>query len=129
MAKAGCGIQLKGSGKDQTVWKLEWTYDGSGNPTIDTTQSDRDPDIATPLANGGTGITNITIPKCSRFWILSKNLTPATPGTGTNYRFHEVTDKSAVAGTCKVRFIDTAFAAANPQSGTRYQLTLLLERP
>lgn len=129
MALRGCGTPLKGSGKDQTVWKLEWTFGASGAVTLDAAQSDQHPDIATPVADENTGIVALTIPKCERFWILSKNLEPAGETTGTEYRFHEVTDKSASAGTCKVRFFNTTFAAADPTSGSRYQLTLLLERP
>ena len=130
MALRGCGTLLKGSGKDQTLWKLEWTYtDGSGAVSLDTAQSDRHPDIATPVADEDTGIVAITIPKCDRFWVLGKNLEPAGETTGTEYRFHEVTDKNAAAGTCKVRFFNTTFAAADPTSGSRYQLILLLERP
>jgi hypothetical protein len=134
MALGGCGTPLRGSGKDQTIWKLEWTYtDGSGAVSLDTAQSDRRPDVATPVADSGSaGITNITFPKCDRFWILSKNLEPATEGTGTNYRIHEVTDKSASAGTCKVRFFDVLGdgtpSPTEPESGSRYQLILLLER-
>lgn len=132
MAMRNCGTPLRGSGKDQTIWKLEWTFtDGSGAVSLDTAQSDRDPDIATPVADGGAGIVNVTFPKCSRFWILSKNLEPATEATGSNYRVHEVTDKSATAGTCKVRAfdLDGTPTAAEFENGSRYQLILLLERP
>lgn len=132
MAMRGCGTLLKGSGKDLTVWKLEWTFtDGSGAVLLDATQSDRDPDIATPVADGGAGIINVRFPKCTRFWVLSKNLEPASPATGANYRVHEVTDKVAASGTCNVRLIDLdgTPSAVDPASGSRYQLILLLERP
>jgi hypothetical protein len=129
MAMRNCGTILKGSGKDLTVWKLEWTFGSSGAVTLDSTQSDEDPSIATPLTDEDTGIVSLRFPKCSRFWVLSKNLEPAGETTGTEYRFHEVTDKSASAGTAKVRFFNTTFAAADPTSGSRYQLILLLERP
>lgn len=130
MAMRGCGTLLKGSGKDQTIWKLEWTFGSSGAVTLDSTQSDEDPSIATPVADGGTGIVNVVFPKCSRFWILSKNLEPDGETTGSEYRVHEVTDKSATAGTCNVRFfdLDGTPTAVDPTSGSRYQLTLLLER-
>lgn len=132
MAMRNCGTILKGSGKDQTVWKLEWTFtDGSGAVAIDSAQSDEDPSIATPIADGGAGIVNITFPKCSRFWVLSKNLEPASETAGANYRVHEVTDKNAAAGTCKVRAfdLDGTPSAVEFESGSRYQLILLLERP
>ena len=133
MAMRGCGTPVRGSGKDQTIWKLEWTFGASGAVTIDSTQSDEDPDIATPLTDEDTGIVAVAFPKCSRFWVLGKNFTPVDPTTGTEYRIHEVTDKSAAAGTCKVRFFDVLGdatpAAQDPVSGARYQLLLLLERP
>lgn len=132
MALGGCGTPLRASGNGLTLWKLEWTYsDGSGAVSLDTAQSDRHPDIATPVADGGTGITNLTFPKCDRFWIMSKNLEPAGETTGSEYRVHEVTDKSATAGTCTVRFfdLDGTPTAVDPTSGSRYQLILLLERP
>ena len=131
MPLPGIEVPLRASGRGAlNVWKLEWTWtDGSGTVALDTSQSDRDPRVATPVADGGAGIVNVAFPKCDRMWILSKNLTPASATTGTQYRVHEVTDKNVAAGTCKVRFfdLDGTPTAVEMDSGDRYQLTLLLE--
>lgn len=134
MSLSQCGTPLRGSGKDLTVWKLEWTYsDGSGAVALDTAQSDQNPGIAAPVADGGTGITNITFPKSSRVWILSKGLEPPSGdlADGTDYRHIEITERSASAGTCNFRMVDIEGTGniVDPTSGARAHLTLLLERP
>lgn len=123
-------VPLRGSGRNQSVWKLEWTYsDGTGTPALDTAQSNQDPRVVTPVADGGVGITNITFPKCTRMWILGKNFVPASATTGSQYLTHEVTDQAPTSGTAKVRYMDLdgTPTATDPASGSRYQLILLLE--
>ncbi len=132
MPLSGHGTPARGSGKDFTVHVLEWTYsDGSGAVSLDTAKSDRHPEVPTPVAFSATGITQLTFPKSDRAWVLGCNSSPGTPATGANYRAHEITDVDAAAGTAKVRFfdLDGTPTAADPSSGTRYTVTLRLERP
>lgn len=132
MPLSGHGTPCRGSGKDFTIHVLEWTYsDGSGAVDLDEQQSDQDVNIATPVAFSATGITAITFPKSARAWVLGWNLSAGTPATGANHRDVEVTDLSANAGTCKVRFfdLDGTPTAADPASGSRMTLHLRLERP
>lgn len=128
----GCGTPVQGSGKNFTLWSLEWTYsDGSGAVSLDTGQSDRHPDITTPVADGGTGITNIRFPKCTRVWIIECGLEPPSGdlGDGTDYRLIEITERSATAGTCNFRMLDVEGSGnlVDPTSGARGHLTLRLE--
>lgn len=129
MARRGCGTILKGSGKDQTVWKLEWTYTGAtGEVTIDSTQSDEDPSIATPIADGAsTGITNIVFPKCSRAWVLHCSIEAPTPGTAEQVA--HVADISATAGTCNFICLSDTLALEEGTENARARLILLLESP
>jgi len=127
MSLSQCGTPLRGSGKDQTVWKLEWTYSGAtGEVTLDTGQSDRDPDIATPVADGAsTGITSIVFPKCTRAWVLDCSIEAPTPGTAEQVA--HVADMSAVAGTCKFVCLSDALALEEGTQDARARLVLLLE--
>lgn len=135
MSLPGVGTPVRGSGKDQSIWKLEWTYGASGAVTLDADQSDQHPDIpaTTAVVDTNTWITTVTVPKSTRMWLLANGLEPAGETTGTEYRIHEVTNFDAAAGTCVVRFFDVLGdatpAAEDPTSGSRYRLTLLLERP
>ena len=134
MPLSQCGTILRGSGKDQTVWKLEWTYsDGSGAVALDTAQSDQHPNVSTPVADGGAGITNIRFPKSMRAWVLGKGLEPpnADLADGTDYRHVEITELDADAGTLNFRMIDVEGSGnlVDPTSGARARLVLLLERP
>ena len=129
------GTPLRGSGKDQSVWKLEWTYSSTaGEVSLDTAQSDQHPGVATPVADSGTtGLTNITFPKCTRAWVLHHELEPVTADISdpTDYRMTNVLALNATAGTCQLAFseIETAGALADPNTGARAKLILLLERP
>jgi hypothetical protein len=129
-----CGTPLRGSGKDQTVWKLEWTYTGTaGEVSLDTAQSDRDPDIATPVADSGTtGRTNIRFPRCTRAWVLHCSLEPVAADVSdpTDYRVVNPSVIVPASGTMNVDFseIETAGALADPNTGARARLILLLER-
>jgi hypothetical protein len=123
---------LRGSGKDQSVWKLEWTYsDTGGTPSLDTTQSDQHPAVATPLADAGTGRTAVTIPKCKRAWVLHCSLEPVTVATAANNVRPVPVSLSASAGTLEVRFVAANGGSAPidpPEAGSRCRLVLLLER-
>src|ERR1043165_2295657 len=82
MALPNTGTLLRGSGLDQSIWKIEWTYtDGSGAVLLANAQSDRDERVATPVADGGTGLTLIKFPKCKRVWVLDCSVNVPTPGT------------------------------------------------
>jgi hypothetical protein len=133
MGLPNTGCVLQGTGKDQTVWKLEWTYSGtSGQVTLDTAQSDQDPRVATPVADSGTtGLTSITFPKCDRAWVLHCSLEVVTADVSdpTDYRIANVRDLSATAGTCTVSFaeFETNGALTDPNTDSRCRLILLLE--
>ena len=133
MGLPNVGTPLRGSGKDQSVWKLEWTYTGTGGEVLlDDSQSDADPRIATPVADSGnTGRTNVTFPKCDRAWVLHHCLEVVTADLAdpTDYRMTNVRLLDADAGTCEVTFseIETAGALADPNTGARCRLILLLE--
>ena len=129
MPLSQCGTPLRGSGKDQTVWKLEWTYSGAtGEVTLDTTQSDQHPNVPTPVADGAsTGLTNITFPKCNRAWVLHRSIEAPTPGTAEQEA--HVADLDADAGTCTFVTLSDALALEEGTEGARARLILLLERP
>ena len=134
MGLPSIGTPVRASGKDASMWYLEWTYtDGSGAPSLDTDQSDDDPRIATPVADGGTGITNVQFPKCDRVKVIGLNFEPPTGdlADGTDYRLVNVTERDADAGTLNVRFCDVEGSGnlLDPTSGARVCLTLLLEYP
>ncbi len=132
MSLSQCGTPLRGSGKDQTVWKLEWTYsDGSGTVALDNAQSDRHPEVPTPVADGGAGIVNVTFPKSTRAWMVHGSIEPATEATQANIRHAVPVDINAAAGTMKLYTyaITTDPAETDPESGSRGRLTLILERP
>lgn len=135
MALAGCGSPVRGSGNGLTVWKLEWTYTGTaGEVSLDTAQSDQHPDVTTPVADSGTtGITNIRFPKCDRVWVLHCSLEPiaADVADPTDYRVVNPALIVPASGTMNVAFseIETAGALADPNTGARARLVLLLERP
>lgn len=129
MPLSQCGTPLRGSGKDQTVYKLEWTYSGAtGEVTLDTAQSDQHPAVPTPVADSGsTGITNITFPKCMRAWVLECSIEAPTPGTAEQVA--KVADLDADAGTCKFLALSDALALEEGTESARARLVLLLERP
>jgi len=128
MARRGCGTLLKGSGKDQTIWKLEWTYtDGSGAVLLDATQSDEDPTIATPVAYGGTGITSIRFPKATRVWVQHCSVEAAV--AGTSEKSARPGSIVATSGTMNVVINTPPSTLADPPSGARGRLVLLLECP
>ena len=125
---SGIGTPLRGSGKNQSVWKLEWTYGASNAVTFDSAQSDEHIDIATPITDSGAGEVAVVFPKCSRAWVMHSSVEPATPGTGANHRLASVHTLSATGGTCNVVLTDFDTAAAtDPESGSRARLTLILE--
>lgn len=123
----GVGTPLRGSGKDQTVWKLEWTFSGAtGEVTLDESQSDFDPRIATPVADGAsTGITSIVFPKCDRAWVLHCSIEAPTPGTAEQVA--HVADMDVDAGTLKFICLSDALALEEGTENARARLILLLE--
>ncbi len=127
MAMRNCGTPLRGSGKDQTIWKLEWTFGASGAVTLDTDQSDQDPSIATPIADGGSGIVSVVFPKCSRAWVMHRSIEAPTVGTGD--QLAEVYDLNATAGTATFNVLSDALALEEATENARARLILLLERP
>lgn len=134
MGLPGIGVPVRAGGKAAALWRMEWTYtDGSGAVLLDTGQSDRHPDIASTAAvvDGGTGITNLRFPKCTRVWVMSKGLEPPTGdlADGTDYRHIEITERDADAGTANFRMVDIEGSGniIDPTSGARGYVTLLLE--
>lgn len=124
------GTLFRGQGRDATVWDIEATYsDGSGTPVLDTNQSSQDTRVATPVADGGTGITSIKFPKCHRVWLAyGPMLEPATEGAASNYRQVSLVSVSPSAGTAEVRFVAAdGSALSDPESGSRLRLGLRLE--
>jgi hypothetical protein len=134
MSVSQCGTPLRGSGDNLTVWKLEWTYSSTGGEvTLDTAQSDQSLLVTTPVADSGTtGLTSIVFPKSTRAWVLHASLEVVTADISdpTDYRMTNVLALSATAGTCQMAFseIETAGALADPNTGARARLILLLER-
>lgn len=110
----------------------EWTYtDGSGAVLFDSDLSDRfggSDYIATPVADGGTGITNVVIPKSSKIRVKHLSVEPAAPATIGNVRLAVPVSLAPTAGTMVIRFysINGTEAVADPQSGSRVRLTLSL---
>lgn len=134
MSVRGIATPVRGSGKDQSLWKLEWTFGSSGAVTLDTSQSDQHPDIATPVDDGGTGIVSVNFPSCDRVWVLHDGIEPAAADLAdpTDYMEHEIVSLDASAGTCQMRVLQreeggTGLALADPQTGARGRLILLLE--
>ncbi len=126
---AGVGTPVKSSGKSADLWTIEYTYSGAtGEVTLDTAQSDRDPGIPTPVVDGAsTGITNITFPKSLRAWVMHCSI--EAPTAGTAEQIARVGDLSATAGTCNVVVLSDALALEEGTQDARVRLTLKLERP
>lgn len=133
MSLPGIGTPCRASGKNSSKWRLEWTYsDTGGTPVLDTAQSDRHPDIATPLADAGTGRTSVRFPKGYRAWVEHLSATPVTIGTAANNVRPIPVSVDADAGTMEVQFVAANGATAPidpPEAGTRVRLTLELEAP
>jgi hypothetical protein len=129
MGLPNVGTQLRGSGKNQSVWKLEWTCSGAtGEVTLDSLQSDSDPRIETPVADGAsTGITTVTFPKCDRAWVLHCSIEAPTPGTAEQVA--KVADIDVDAGTLKFVVLDDTLALEDATENSRARLVLLLEYP
>lgn len=124
---------VRASGKDASVWKLEWTYsDTGGTPVLDTAQSDQHPNVPVALTDAGTGRTGVAFPKSKRAWVLAVHVEPVTIATAANNVRAVPKSVSAVAGTLEVQFVAANGGSAPidpPEAGTRVRLTLLLERP
>jgi hypothetical protein len=109
------------------VWKLEWTYSGAtGEVTLDDLQSDHDPRIETPVADGAsTGITSIVFPKCDRLWVLHCSI--EAPTAGTAEQVARVGDVDTDAGTLNFVCLSDALALEEGTENARARLVLLLE--
>lgn len=131
MGLPSIGTPVRASGKDASLWHLEWTFsDGSGAVALDEDQSDDDPRVATPVADGGTGITSLQLPKGDRYRLVGLNLEPATEGTASNYRQVSFVSADSAAGTAEVRFVAAnGGALSDPESGSRVRLTLIIDYP
>ena len=129
---------FRGTGKNNDVIHIEWTYSGTtGQVTLDEDASDIETlyryGILTPVVDSGTtGLTNITFPTCDRARVLHLSLEPATADISdpTDYRLVVPLAVNAAAGTMQVAFaeIETAGALADPNTGARARLTLVLDR-
>lgn len=123
---------VRGSGKNQSLWKLEWTYtDTAGAVLLDTTQSDQHQQVTTPVAKTATGRTAVVFPKSTRLWLMNMSVTPVTPGTAANNVRPVLISPNAVAGTLEIQFVASNGGSAPidpPEAGTRMRLMLMLER-
>lgn len=125
---------VRSSGKDASLWKLEWTYsDTGGTPVLDTAQSDQHPNVPVALTDAGTGRTGVAFPKSKRAWVIgAPSVEPVTLATAANNVRAIPVSVNAAAGTMEVRFVAANGGSAPidpPEAGTRVRLTLLLERP
>jgi hypothetical protein len=120
---------VRAQGRDAELWDLEWTFtDGSGSVLLDSDQSCLDARVATPVADGGSGITTVRFPKCKRAWVNFVGLEPATEGTAANYRQVAVVSLLPTSGSCEVRYVAAnGGALSDPESLSRMRLTLRLE--
>lgn len=127
MGLPGIGTPVRASGKDASVWCLEWTFSGAtGEVTLDESQSDLDPRIETPVEDGAsTGITNITFPKCDRLRVLHCSI--EAPTAGTAEQVARVGDVDTDAGTLKFVCLSDALALEEGTQDARARLVLLLE--
>lgn len=126
MRISGVDTLIKSS-REVAQWRIVFDITG-GVPVLVKSASDIDQGIGstTVVASGGAGVVNLRFPKCNQLQVLSKNLSPSTPGTATDYWFHEVTDQLPTSGTAKLRFVGpNGTAAFNfPSNGSRYWLIL-----
>ncbi len=119
------GTPVKASGRSVNYWTLEWTYGASGAVTLDEAQSDLDERVATPVADGGTGLTLIRFPKSRRVRVVHCSVENVTPGTGDVVASPALVD--ADAGSMTFTMNNYATALADPVSGSRGRLTLDLD--
>lgn len=131
MGLPGVGTPGKFQGRAAEHWDLEWTYGASGAVTLDEDQSCLDARVATPVADGGTGITTVNFPKCRRAWVQALTFEPATADLTdpTDYRALFPVALAPEAGTMSVYLqqIEATMALADPETGARVRLTLRLE--
>jgi hypothetical protein len=123
------GTPVKASGRNAQFWSYEWTYtDGSGAVLIDATKSDRDERIATPVADGGTGLTLIRFPKCRRARIIHCSV--SAPTAGTTEKLVIPTTPVPLTGSVSVATMTISTgttALADPVVNSRGRITLLLD--
>jgi hypothetical protein len=119
----GIGTPVKASGRSVNYWTLEWTYsDGSGTPVLDPSQSDEDPRVATPVADGGTGLTSVRLPKGRRYRIVHCSI--EEPTVHTNAQIAKLVDLDPDAGTATFAIYSDALAAEDAVSGSRGRITV-----
>lgn len=128
MSLPNVGTPTRGSGLDRSQWYLEWTYtDASGAVLLDGTQSDQDERVATPVADGGTGLTLIRFPKCKRVRVLHMSIQANVAGTAEEWCTPSVVD--AAGGSMTFVHVTATGTLADPASGARGRLYLDLEAP
>lgn len=131
MPLPGIGSPIKATSDaiSWNLWCLEWTYtDGIGAVLLDSAKSDLDSRVATPVADGGSGITSIRFPKCKTARVIYQSIEPATPGTFGNYRQTTVSLVVPASGSLDFRMIAAnGGALSDPESGSRGRLVLLLD--
>jgi hypothetical protein len=126
MSLPGIGTHVKTGKLDGSLWTLEWTYtDGSGAVLFDATKSDSDERVATPVADGGTGLTLLRFPKCRRATVLQLAVTAAV--SGTSEKQVTIGPIDAAAGTLTMVICTAPSTLADPPSGARGRCVLLLE--
>jgi hypothetical protein len=119
----GIGTPVKASGRSVNYWTLEWTYsNGTGTPVLDTSQSDEDPRVATPVADGGTGLTSVRLPKGRRYRIVHCSL--EEPTLGTSAQSCKLGDLDPDAGTATFAIYSAVPALQDATSGSRARITV-----
>lgn len=115
---------------DGSLWYLEWVMGASGAVTLTSAQSDEHPGIATPVADGGTGITSVRFPRSRRVRIMHLSLEPATEATGSNYLKPTPINVNPAAGTMSIYYgAANGGNPADPEASSIVRLHLLLEHP
>ncbi len=122
----GIGTPVKASGRSSNLWTLEFTFtNGTGSVSLDTDQSDVDQRVATPVADGGTGLVSVRFPKCRRVRVMHCSIEEPTPGTAAQHA--TLCDVSASGGSATFRVVDFAGSLAEGTSGSRGRITLDLD--
>lgn len=130
MSLPGVGNPVRSKLRDGSIWHTEMTFAAADSePTLDSSTSDTDERVPTPVAKTATGVIALKFPKCTRARVIGKNLSPGTPDTEANFKAHEIVSLDADAGTAEIRFItlDGTPAPVDPSASSRYSVTLLLE--
>lgn len=130
MSLPGMKSVMRSAMANADVVHIEWTYtDGSGAVLFDGDNSDKDTlfrkGITTPVADGGTGLTTIAFPPCTKVRVLHCELEP--PVNGTSEKQVRFGDIDPVAGTGVFVICTAPSTLADPAINSRGRLTLAID--